>query len=477
MVLVEFCLIFSVLLFGILALLQFLSFNFAFAFGFIFLAVFIWYLFEHFHTFNFPYTYEIYDLLMKVFYFLLVLRMFFLTVIATYLIINFVFINFELFVAQAYGGEVAKVGAKVASSGSSNVHENFFRSFFQEGPHKKIKLDRLDAVVAGSTYSKLSFQFGGLGAIESMANQHKIEKFILDASREQLSLTDSYLHKLDDSFKKSIIKHLPLYDESNFMTRLKRVEPHFFVLNKVVEGKSANLLSLLYDNPFKDKDGQQNLKFDKIDSSLFLNFLKATITRSTDDGVPLYLKKPSLLFGDPARLNSRSLNLTDSDFHFVSFYQNLMSRVYPETFEVAERGPDNKEPGKGVADFSVVFKDENERTYCEGKTPDRLKSNFVGYLGEDNYFVFQEEISNYVERSFQEAASEDHRQLIHHISKDRKVAYVYNFPDLYCFKDSAILSIEEKLNEELKRRLPPRGTIKLVCSRLDDKIIQFEKLN
>jgi hypothetical protein len=249
------------------------------------------------------------------------------------------------------------------------------------------------------------------------------------------------------------------------------------VLNKVVEGKSANLLSLLYDNPFKDKDGQQNLKFDKIDSSLFLNFLKATIIGSTDDGVPLYLKKPSLLFGDPARLNSRSLNLTDSDFHLVSFCQNLMSRVYPETFEVAERGPYTKEPGKSVADFSVVFKGENERTYCEGKTAHCLKSKFVGYLGEDNYFVFQKEIFDYVERSLQEAASKDHKQLTHHISKGRKVAYAYNFPDLYCFKDSAILRIEEKLNNTLKDSLPPKGSIKLVCSRLDDKIIQFEKLD
>jgi hypothetical protein len=54
---------------------------------------------------------------------------------------------------------------------------------------------------------------------------------------------------------------------------------------------------------------------------------------------------------------------------------------------------------------------------------------------------------------------------------------IFHYQFIYCFKDSAILSIEEKLNEELKERLPPRGTIKLVCSRLDDKIIQFEKLN
>jgi hypothetical protein len=60
MVLIEFCLLFSALLFVALALLKLLSFDFCFCFCICFFAILSWYLFEHFHVINFSYTYEVY---------------------------------------------------------------------------------------------------------------------------------------------------------------------------------------------------------------------------------------------------------------------------------------------------------------------------------------------------------------------------------------------------------------------------------
>ena len=66
-----------------------------------------------------------------------------------------------------------------------------------------------------------------------------------------------------------------------------------------------------------------------------------------------------------------------------------------------------------------------------------------------------------------EEVKKRHSQLAYHIGKGRQVAYFFNFPSVYTEDPELPLSIEEKLNEELKGRLPPRGAIKLACSRLD----------
>jgi hypothetical protein len=485
MVLAELCLLFSALLFVILASLKFLSFDFAFVFGFVFLAVLSWYLFEHFHIINLPYTYEVYNLLSKIFYSLLALRIAFLTIIATYSIIAFAFVNFELFVAEACGGEVIKAGTKVAS-GAGKIHENFFKLCAQEGLNRT-KTSCLDFITAGSTFDKLSAKYGSLKAIEGMANQQKIDKFIFNASREEMNLIDGYLSKL---YAGKRLKYLPLSDEYNFMTRLKNTEQYFTVLNRAVCGESTNLYALLHSSLGNNIDFE-SVKVNKVGGLTFLNFLRATTIKSIDGGV-LYLRDPSLLFGDPARLNGKKLSLQADGFDLIFFYENLKHRVYPETFKVAEPRPDASEAiklGEGVGDFVAKFKGDNELTYCEGKTAHYFNSKVVGYLAEENYFVFEKDICNYVLAKLPEITNiaesdvevskkkDEHPQLIYHMSKGRQVAYVFNFCNIYTKDPELLLRIEEKLNEDLIKYIPSRGTIRLACLKLDDKIIQSENLD
>lgn len=485
MVLIELCLLFSALLFVILALLKLLSFDFAFVFGFVFLAVLSWYLFEHFNTINLPYTYELYNLLSKIFYSLLALRIVFLTIVATYSIIAFAFINFELFVAEACGGEVIKAGTKVVS-GVGKIHENFFKLYVQEGLDRT-KISYLDFITAGSTFDKLSVKYGSLEAIEGMANQQKIDKFVFNASRGEMDLIDDYLSKL---YARKKLKYFLLGDERNFMARLKNMEQYFTVLNRVVCSELTNLYALLHNGLGNNIDFE-NVKVNKVGGLTFLNFLRATTIKSTDGGV-LYLREPSLLFGDPARLNGKKLSLQPDDFDLIFFYENLKHRVYPETFKVAESRPDASKiikSGEGMGDFVVKFKGDNELTYCEGKTAHYFNSKVVGCLEERSSTLKKqmfeevrrilEDITDTVVENDGKVSKEkiEHPQLTYHISKGRQVAYVFNFCNIYTKDPELLLRIEEKLNEDLIKYIPSKGAIRLACSKLDDKIIQSENLD
>lgn len=485
MVLIELCLLFSALLFVILALLKLLSFDFAFVFGFVFLAVLSWYLFEHFNTINLPYTYELYNLLSKIFYSLLALRIVFLTIVATYSIIAFAFINFELFVAEACGGEVIKAGTKVVS-GVGKIHENFFKLYVQEGLDRT-KISYLDFITAGSTFDKLSVKYGSLEAIEGMANQQKIDKFVFNVSRGEMDLIDDYLSKL---YARKKLKYFLLGDERNFMARLKNMEQYFTVLNRVVCSELTNLYALLHNGLGNNIDFE-NVKVNKVGGLTFLNFLRATTIKSTDGGV-LYLREPSLLFGDPARLNGKKLSLQPDDFDLIFFYENLKHRVYPETFKVAEPRPDASKiikSGEGMGDFVVKFKGDNELTYCEGKTAHYFNSKVVGCLEERSSTLKKqmfeevrrilEDITDTVVENDGKVSKEkiEHPQLTYHISKGRQVAYVFNFCNIYTKDPELLLRIEEKLNEDLIKYMPSKGAIRLACSKLDDKIIQSENLD
>jgi hypothetical protein len=131
-----------------------------------------------------------------------------------------------------------------------------------------------------------------------------------------------------------------------------------------------------------------------------------------------------------------------------------------------------------VGDFVAKFKGDNELTYCEGKTAHYFNdANFVGYLDEENYSYFEENICNYVENGVEKAVRKHHPQLIYHMSKGRQVAYVFNFCNIYTKDPELLLRIEEKLNKDLIKYIPSKGAIRLACSKLDDKIIQSENLD
>lgn len=87
----EICLLLFALIVMFLSAVQISSNNYVVALEFVIIAIVSWYLFEYFHTANIFFTYDIYNLLSKIFYSLLALRMFFLTVIATYSIISVLF--------------------------------------------------------------------------------------------------------------------------------------------------------------------------------------------------------------------------------------------------------------------------------------------------------------------------------------------------------------------------------------------------
>lgn len=490
MVLVELCLLFSALLFVILASLKLLSFNFVFAFGFVFLAVLSWYLFEHFHIINLPYTYEVYNLLSKIFYSLLALRIAFLTIIATYSIIAFAFVNFELFVAEACGGEVIKAGTKVASfEVASGFNKKLISSSLESKLYDK-SLMVYDPVVA-----KCAIKASSSNILDGLR---------IAAKHEPADILKSLKFK---SFYLSLQKEVKLMSEGNgvkiiypflffneedggvnneFVNSLTRMKPYFGVMLKMIEDDFVNnsrlLLfdtSLYLDAEFK-KAGEQLKSKDCPELPGIAKDRIVLIKRMFNFYFNEFSDKEAMyLIGDPARM--RDSDLRSDSFDLIFFYENLKHRVYPETFKVAEPRLDASKTivAKGMGDFVAKFKgDDNELTYCEGKTAHYFNNaNFVGYLDEENYSYFEENICNYVENGVEKAARKNHFQLAYHMSKGRQVAYVFNFCNIYTKDPELLLRIEEKLNEDLVEYIPSRGAIRLACSKLDDKIIQSENLD
>jgi hypothetical protein len=506
MVLAELCLLFSALLFVILALLKLLSFDFAFVFGFVFLAILNWYLFEHFHIINLPYTYEVYNLLSKIFYSLLALRIAFLTIVATYSIIAFAFINFELFVAEACGGEVIKAGAKVASGAGFN--KKLISSSLESKLYDK-SLMVYDPVVAKCAIKASSSNMldGLLTVVKhepvDILKSLKFKSFYLFLQKEVKLMSEVngnskvtypflFLNEKDESVN------------NEFVGSLIRMKPYFGVMLKMIEDDFINNSRLL----LFDTSLYLDAEFKKVGEHLKL--IHPKLSETAKDRIVLIKrmcnfyfnefsdKEATYLIGDPARM--RDLDLRSNSFDLILFYENLKHRVYPETFKVAEPRPDASEtvkPGKGVGDFVAKFKGDKEVTYCEGKTAHYFNSKLVvGYLMKENYSVFETNIHNYlidklknitttidaVEDDNREVLKQEmveHPQLIYHISKGRQVAYVFNFPDIYTKDPELLLRIEKELNgrEDIIKYIPPNGVIRLACSKLDDKIIQSENLD
>lgn len=281
-------------------------------------------------------------------------------------------------------------------------------------------------------------------------------------------------------------------DESTnhkFVAALARMKPYFEVMLKMIEHDFINnsrlLLfdtSLYSDAEFK-KAGNElkfvDLKLPEVmkDRIFFVKKMYNFYFNEFNE------KEATYLVGDPAR--GKSLDLQRDSFDILSTYENLKHRIYPETFNVADSRPDASKlinPGDGVGDFVAKFKGDKELIYCEGKTPHYFAAaGLVGYLKEENYFDFKKNMYNYVESVLKKAHGEmqQHYQLIYHIDKDRQVAYVFNFCNIYTRDYNLILKIEVELNnnKDLKQYLPSSGIIRLACSKLDDKIIQSEKLD
>jgi hypothetical protein len=308
-------------------------------------------------------------------------------------------------------------------------------------------------------------------------------------------------------------------DESagnEFVCSLTRMKPYFLVMLEMVKDDFVNSSRLLLFDlilPFIRILVVKSLLIVKVAESLKSMGLKSDkLIKVLEERVVLVKrmynfysndfneKEAAYLVGDPAQIKREKLHL--NSFDSVFFYENLKHRIHSETFKIAEPRLDvcsskSSKLAAGMGDFVVKFKGDNELTYCEGKT--RCYSKLAGCLTEENYSEFEESICKYVKDKLGvtknnapsgsveqrvvgdgnnlEEVKKRHSQLAYHIGKGRQVAYFFNFPSVYTEDPELPLSIEEKLNEELKGRLPPRGTIKLACSRLDDKIIQSENLD
>jgi hypothetical protein len=184
----------------------------------------------------------------------LALRIVFLTIIATYSIIAFAFINFELFVAEACGGEIVKAGTKVVSSAEaiSAFNKKLIFLSFKSKLHEEesLPLKIYDPVVA-KCMIKAHSSSNILGGLKTVVECSKPADMLKNLKFKSLYLSLQKEVNLMSKENGGISYPFLFFngkDESagnEFVCSLTRMKPYFLVMLEMVKDDFVNSSRLL----------------------------------------------------------------------------------------------------------------------------------------------------------------------------------------------------------------------------------------